>query len=653
MSTNGLSPPGTSTYSSDNMFVGDGTWDSERNSFLLPNLQGLNFAMMQYNGMGNRFRDLPQYHVLIIGHGVLAAIVFIFMIPGAIFIARFWHSKSRQAFKLHVYIQILVVFLSTVILILGWFAVGPERSLTNPHHGIGVALYVCILAQFLWGWLMYKHERKRTSPPIKLPLRIHIHRLFGQDEKHGQKPATNTWRDRFLGAGAGVAALIGAKSLFDRRKNREKGDHDGYRPPRGGEHSMVSQTDVSRVEAGQAPFSPPRDRRYQEVQSDTLTPMSPSRLAPKRRPSVYTLDESDDESHVPRRRPGAGEDNTLKASIAALGFVAGVREWNKNRKQRQISEQAERIRQQEIEEERRYKRNSSHHYPLPEHAQGRRTSMSGTLMTGPEPTMGSNPELSRQNFRAINPDPSRLLSQEFVQNSSSNLAGTALAAGALGAAGGAAAAAHPRPPSHSSPRYNDSRTRLTQPNRQSSFGSNSMSQLNPSAAGPSTASGLPVSVKVKMHNDGRHVTLRRLNEQEAAAEREARRVGTDAGGNGRRARRGSSLSSGGEDAGASRFRRGSNAIRPSSQQPIAAASASPPIVGAPGLQQQPVSPSPHQGLSPAPGPASSGAIVSPGNITSDVGTGTDVSAFDNNRRRRRAERARRDAAAKGARVEFE
>jgi hypothetical protein len=33
----------------------------------------------------------------------------------------------------------------------------------------------------------------------------------------------------------------------------------------------------------------------------------------------------------------------------------------------------------------------------------------------------------------------------------------------------------------------------------------------------------PVSVKVKMHNDGRHVTLRRLNEEEAAAEREARK----------------------------------------------------------------------------------------------------------------------------------
>jgi hypothetical protein len=34
----------------------------------------------------------------------------------------------------------------------------------------------------------------------------------------------------------------------------------------------------------------------------------------------------------------------------------------------------------------------------------------------------------------------------------------------------------------------------------------------------------PVSVKVKMHEDcDRHVTLRRLKEQEAAAEREARR----------------------------------------------------------------------------------------------------------------------------------
>ncbi len=50
MADGGLSPPGSSVYSSDTMYVGDGTWDSQRNTFLLPNLQGLNFETMRYNG---------------------------------------------------------------------------------------------------------------------------------------------------------------------------------------------------------------------------------------------------------------------------------------------------------------------------------------------------------------------------------------------------------------------------------------------------------------------------------------------------------------------------------------------------------------------------------------------------------------------------
>ena len=32
------------------MYVGDGTWDSQRNTFLLPNLMGVNFDTMRYNG---------------------------------------------------------------------------------------------------------------------------------------------------------------------------------------------------------------------------------------------------------------------------------------------------------------------------------------------------------------------------------------------------------------------------------------------------------------------------------------------------------------------------------------------------------------------------------------------------------------------------
>lgn len=47
---NDMSAPGTASYNSDTMEVGDGTWDFTKNDFLLPNLVGLNFETMQYNG---------------------------------------------------------------------------------------------------------------------------------------------------------------------------------------------------------------------------------------------------------------------------------------------------------------------------------------------------------------------------------------------------------------------------------------------------------------------------------------------------------------------------------------------------------------------------------------------------------------------------
>lgn len=48
-----MSAPGTATYDSDTMTVGDGTWDFTKNDFLLPNLVGLNLETTQYNGMSN------------------------------------------------------------------------------------------------------------------------------------------------------------------------------------------------------------------------------------------------------------------------------------------------------------------------------------------------------------------------------------------------------------------------------------------------------------------------------------------------------------------------------------------------------------------------------------------------------------------------
>lgn len=50
MSGSGLTAAGSSTYSSNTLHVGDGTWDTQRDTFLLPNLMGLNFETMRYNG---------------------------------------------------------------------------------------------------------------------------------------------------------------------------------------------------------------------------------------------------------------------------------------------------------------------------------------------------------------------------------------------------------------------------------------------------------------------------------------------------------------------------------------------------------------------------------------------------------------------------
>lgn len=118
--------------------------------------------------MGNRFAELPQYHILIRGHGVIAAITFLLIVPSAILIKRFG-PNLRLSVRVHIWLQILTILLTTVIFVLGWFAVGPSRSLTNPHHGIGLAIYVLVLVQFIGGWWVHSRQKKHRSlsEPIK------------------------------------------------------------------------------------------------------------------------------------------------------------------------------------------------------------------------------------------------------------------------------------------------------------------------------------------------------------------------------------------------------------------------------------------------------------------------------------------------------
>jgi len=120
--------------------------------------------------MGNRFQGLAQYHTLILGHGVIAAITFLGVLPAAILIASFYHRNPRLALRVHIYLQILTVILTTIIFVLGYFAVGPDRSLTNPHHGIGLAIYVLVLLQAIGGSITHRIEKGKTRYyiPIKL-----------------------------------------------------------------------------------------------------------------------------------------------------------------------------------------------------------------------------------------------------------------------------------------------------------------------------------------------------------------------------------------------------------------------------------------------------------------------------------------------------
>ena len=128
--------------------------------------------------MGNRFKDMPQYQTLIRGHGIIAVITFLFICPAAIFIARFYGRNPGKALHLHIYLQVMTLALSTVVFVLGMFAVGPKRSLTNPHHGIGLAIYVIILAQAIGGGWIYKREKGKARK--KLPIKLVLHQWLGR-----------------------------------------------------------------------------------------------------------------------------------------------------------------------------------------------------------------------------------------------------------------------------------------------------------------------------------------------------------------------------------------------------------------------------------------------------------------------------------------
>lgn len=542
----------------------------------------------------------------------------------------------------------------------------------------------------------FSRTNRTNASPSRLTSR-HSAAYTDDDEKYtnqGQTRNRHTWRDRILGAGVGLGAYEGVKRFFNRgRKKDEESDIASYQPPNS--DSQFSRADVARVQEGQAPMSPGDPRLSRPSHAGPTAFVSPTRQALRPRNSMdsFTSDGSRD-SFESDHRPLPVEEggHGLRNGIATLGVLGFLRAKRDQRRDRKDQRRVDSMRQEDQINAERINRANSHRYAnRPSDIGRRRPSAADTLETEDFTELGSNPELSRnrrtnmgttplpasaaampadlvnpnyastQNIAydpasgvqnvpnttlqppatttgyplapgavsmphaAVEPDPSRLT--ESFHGSRTNLPPNA----AFGAAG---IANRPSSPSrHGRPH--------SQQNRRNSTSHDSA----PTVASP------PVSVKVQMHKDGRHVTLRRLNEEEAAAERDARKQERR-----QRRRRAESLSSGVEDEGV-RFRRNDGTRPPNSvPNPYAGRPPSelnlPPPPGPPPVPAHSISP---QGPGLHPSHVNSGltsGVGSPG--TYETGTGTDLSAFDSNRRRRRAERAaaRERAAQQGARVEF-
>lgn len=736
---------------------------------------------------------MPGYRERILGHGILAAITFLLIVPLAIILARFYHRNPRLALRLHIWLQIMTVLLSTAIFVLGFQAVGIRRSLTNPHHGIGVALYTLVLVQAIGGCIIHRVEKgkERFKVPLKLMVRqasilkaqytntSQLHQWMGRlvallgiiqvalgltlygspkvlfilyavwafillvayfilsyknqpemafddrstyitertassrrsrshrghgmaalatagaagaglaalrrrsrsrsrrgpsggrqevlsshpsesyvsEEKYTQRKGKNhTWRDRLFGATAATGGILAVRSLFNRNKHpqTESGSDVSYSRPIG--PSEVTQTDLSRLEEGRAPASPGRDhwRRVEEREAAQAAAMGASPLRKGHRPtrSGASIDSYDSRASFSDVPPAKNKNShTLRDGIAALGVMGFLKhKWN-SRKYRDEDERVAALKQQDIDEERLARANSSRRKFTGDGAPPRRTRPPSTIFSDSD-ISGVTPSMSRAqippppkastnltNVEATagpssNPGPHGVLSDSGSEAYTSaggghhrrhrNAGPEALAAGAAGAAVAGAAAGSP-------------------------------SRRDRSGHRSSREDGInspPVSVKVKMHNDGRHVTLRRLNEEEAAAEREARRKQ-------RRGRNGSISS-------LSNFENQEHWRRTEAREAAQAAQAS--QASAPISMPEPVLPPPPPGPPPGvapvggqqiplppppPIPAAAGSVLSSPQGTQVYGTETDVSNFDSNRRRRRAERAQAKAArAGGGRVEF-
>ena len=511
---------------------------------------------------------------------------------------------------------------------------------------------------------------------------------YVEDEKYSDYSRDHegfgVWEDRLLR----IAAPIGAAGLvtrfFDRRYRDRDGDVGEYGPPLGG------ATPINEGRHGEGRLPPgdpipvnqplpdnrhPPNPPFPNGQHPLNQPFPHEQRPPNRRPSELTYSSYESASGEPRRGHG------LRDGIATLGVLGLARnifnrKRGRNQDQEITEEQEARVHGGHLTGDGRPPR---HHRPgsstlssdttsltginRPHHGNGIPPIPAGAYPAGTagaavatherdrnrneELPLGGIPRNGQVAMPPTPPDPHGIFhadssgSEVYIGDDGRNHwrhhAGRDAPAGVI--AGGAIGLAAAEAAEASSSRR-DQRER-----RQSTSGN------IPSVASP------PVSVKVKMHDDGRHVTLRRLPEAEAAAQREAREARRRSQERSGR-RRGDSVSSlSGTEGSGDRFRR--NQFRERQQAEAMRIESENLATARAQAQNQKTAmnvsaPPPIPESSSNSRPPRTASIGSPGTYD---GNTTEASAdYANNRRRRRAERAQAKQAreAKGGKtVEFE
>ena len=534
------------------------------------------------------------------------------------------------------------------------------------------------------------------------------------DEKysHGgqEDQARDGWKDKLLQVGVIAAAYSLVSRLMNRKRDRDQySEASDYDPPPDRD-TRISSSNVDRIEEGR--------------------PL-PSRQHPLNQPSSHrrshsSLSYPEYMSASGERRQGHG----LRDAVAGLGAFGLARNIFKNRRDRKEQRRLEAQRQRDVENERRARANNQRYTgdgfphrgsrrgsvttstdfsastedrprydagippPVPAGAfpagatsttvagQGRSRDRLHNNLPPPNPSVPALPPTDPVSMPPIPPDPRGLFhtessgSEAYVSTGGRThrrrsgrgapaptaeiVAGAAAGAAAGVAAGAAVSNDHER---------------------------------HQSTSGRGSVTSPPVSIKIRMHNDGRNVTLRRLPEEEALAERRRRRSR-----HGRR-HKGSVSSLSDMNAGGKHFRRTealerqeTDAPRKESENLAAARTQEPPLQNVPVSstaafhplpppQTVPGPPPPPQNIPGPPPPPQKVPLASPpqniplpppppvpgssqgpkpGTSGSSPGaydlSGTEASAdYASNRRRRRAERAQgkllRDART-GSKVEF-